>query len=84
MFLSVLQPDIYVYIFFDYLNKMAAKSHKIIIRITESQARWLTDVLIQEQRSKSEVLREALSLYLIEKTNRHETTEKNKQFRKDE
>ena len=78
MFLSVLQPDIYGYIFFDYRNKMAAKSHKIIIRITESQAKWLANVLIQEQRTKSQVLREALNNYLIENTNNHEFTKRNK------
>ena len=62
---------------------MVTKSHKIIVRITESQLRWLTDVLIQEQRTKSQILREALNQYLIEKTNRNEITEsRNKQFRK--
>jgi hypothetical protein len=85
MFHSVLQPDIYGYIFFDYRNKMATKSHKIIIRITESQAKWLADVLIQEQRTKSQVLREALNQYLIETTHRHEITkDNNKQLKTDE
>jgi len=47
---------------------MVTKSHKIIVRITESQLRWLTDLLIREQRTKSQILREALNQYLIEKT----------------
>ena len=64
---------------------MVTKSQKIIARITESQLRWLTDILIQEQRTKSQILREALNLYLIEKSPRHEITEsKNKHHRKDE
>lgn len=55
---------------------MGKKSHKIIVRITESQLRWLTDILIQEQRTKSQILREALNQYLIEKTRRNETPER--------
>jgi metal-responsive CopG/Arc/MetJ family transcriptional regulator len=62
---------------------MVTKNQKIIVRITESQLRWLTDILIQEQRTKSEILREALNMYLIEKSPRHEITEnKDKQVRK--
>jgi metal-responsive CopG/Arc/MetJ family transcriptional regulator len=62
---------------------MVAKSHKIIVRITESQLRWLTDILIKEQRTKSQILREALNQYLIEKTRRNEPTEiKFNQFNK--
>jgi hypothetical protein len=56
---------------------MVAKSHKIIVRITESQLRWLTDILIKEQRTKSQILREALNQYLIEKTLRNEPPEIN-------
>jgi metal-responsive CopG/Arc/MetJ family transcriptional regulator len=56
---------------------MGTKSHKIIVRITESQLRWLTDILIKEQRTKSQILREALNQYLIEKTRRKEPPEIN-------
>jgi metal-responsive CopG/Arc/MetJ family transcriptional regulator len=51
---------------------MANKSRKIIARITENQLRWLTDVLIQEQRTKSQVIRDALNQYLVEKYYNHE------------
>lgn len=54
---------------------MTNKPYKIIARITESQLRWLTDVLIQEQRSKSEILREALNQYMVEKSKRHAITD---------
>lgn len=55
---------------------MTNKSHKIIARITESQLRWLTDVIIQEQRNKSQIIRDALNQYLVEKANRHENKER--------
>jgi hypothetical protein len=62
---------------------MGTKSHKIIVRITESQLRWLTDILIVEQRTKSQILREALNQYLIEKTLRNAPPEINfNQFNK--
>lgn len=51
---------------------MINKPHKIIVRITESQLRFLTDVLVREQRTKSQILREALIDYLIEKFNKYE------------
>lgn len=57
---------------------MIPKSHKIIARITESQLRWLTDVLIQEQRNKSQILREALNQYLVEKNKRYKYDESSK------
>jgi hypothetical protein len=51
---------------------MVTKSQKIVVRITESQLRWLTDVLIQEQVSKSQIVRNALNGYLIENYQRDE------------
>lgn len=33
-------------------------------------------MIIQEQRNKSEILRDALNLYLVEKANRHEKKER--------
>ena len=45
---------------------MNPKHNKLVVRITENQLRWLADVLVQEQRTKSQVLREALNNYLIE------------------
>jgi metal-responsive CopG/Arc/MetJ family transcriptional regulator len=57
---------------------MGLKSHKIIVRITETQLRFLNSVLIQEQRTKSSVLRDALNRYLIEEGQRYETKENKK------
>jgi metal-responsive CopG/Arc/MetJ family transcriptional regulator len=54
---------------------MGLKSHKIIVRITESQLRFLNSFLIQEQRTKSSVLRDALNRYLIEESHRNEIKE---------
>jgi hypothetical protein len=59
----------------EYLYVMVTKSHKIVVRITESQLRWLTDVLIQEQVSKSQIVRNALNGYLIENYQRDEKNE---------
>lgn len=47
---------------------MATKSHKIIVRITEGQLLWLSNILVREQRTKSSVLRDALNRYLIEES----------------
>jgi metal-responsive CopG/Arc/MetJ family transcriptional regulator len=55
---------------------MTNKSHKIIARISENQQKWITEMIIQEQRNKSEILRDALNLYLVEKANRHEKKER--------
>jgi len=54
---------------------MSRKTHKLIVRITENQLKWLTDVLIQEHRTKSQVLREALNQYMIEKKHCYEINE---------
>jgi metal-responsive CopG/Arc/MetJ family transcriptional regulator len=51
------------------------KSHKLVVRISENQLRWLSNVLIQEQRTKSEILRDALNKYLVENTHAHEIKE---------
>jgi len=50
---------------------MAAMKEKLIIRITGQQARFLADVVINEQRSKSEIARQALNQLLIEKSNKY-------------
>jgi len=54
---------------------MANKNHTLIVRVTERQLRFLTDILLDENRSKSQVLREALNLYLVEKSIRNASTE---------
>jgi hypothetical protein len=56
---------------------MANKNHAIIVRVSERQLRFLTEALIKEQRTKSQILRDALNQYLIEKSPRHEITERN-------
>lgn len=63
---------------------MAKKVKPIRIRISETQFRLLVETVIAEQRSISSVCRDALNNYLLEERYRNETTEKNKQFRKDE
>ena len=50
---------------------MAAMKEKLIIRITEQQARFLADIVIQEQRSRSEITRQALNQLLVEKSNKY-------------
>ncbi len=59
-----------------------SKPHKIIVRVSESQLRWLADVLIQEQRTKSQVIREALNQYLVENNNRYTSDEPSEQTQK--
>ena len=49
---------------------MTALNEKLIIRITGQQARFLAEVVINEQRSKSEIARQALNQLLIEKSNK--------------
>ena len=46
---------------------MTALNEKLIIRISGQQARFLAEVVINEQRSKSEIARQALNQLLIEK-----------------
>lgn len=50
---------------------MAAMKEKLIIRITEQQARFLADIAIKEQRSRSEITRQALNQLLVEKSNKY-------------
>jgi len=54
---------------------MAHLNHTLIVRVTERQLRFLSDVLLEENRSKSQLLREALNLYLVEKSIRNASTE---------
>jgi hypothetical protein len=58
---------------------MAHLNHTLIVRVTERQLRFLTDVLLDENRSKSQVLREAINLYLVEKSSRNASTEPTKE-----
>lgn len=55
------------------MNSMAIK---LVVRITDSQARWLNKVLSQENTTKSRIIRNALNSYLIEKTHINENLEK--------
>jgi|WetSurSiteA1Bulk_404760.scaffolds.fasta_scaffold81684_1 hypothetical protein len=57
---------------------MGKKVKHIRIRITEAQFRWLADVLITEQRTKSAVIRDALNNYLLEECHRNEIKENKK------
>ncbi len=50
---------------------MVTKSKKLIIRITEQQAKFLADIVIQEQRTRSEIARQALNQLIIEKSSKH-------------
>lgn len=45
---------------------MAKKTRHLRVRLTESQARRLVNVIIAEQRSKSQVIRDAINRYLVE------------------
>ena len=49
---------------------MTALNEKLIIRISGQQAQFLAEVVINEQRSKSEIARQALNQLLIEKSNK--------------
>ena len=59
---------------------MGIKSEKLIIRITPQQAKFLADMVIQEQRTRSEITRQALNQLIIEKSNKY----KDKQTRNGE
>ncbi len=50
---------------------MVTKSKKLIIRITEHQAKFLADIVIQEQRTRSEIARQALNQLIIAKSSKH-------------
>lgn len=47
---------------------MKPMKKKLVVRITDSQARWLSKALAQEKTTKSLIIRNALNSYLIEKT----------------
>jgi hypothetical protein len=55
---------------------MKPMNKKLVVRITDSQARWLIKVLTQMNVSKSELVRNALNSYLIQKANTDEIVEK--------
>ena len=64
---------------------MVTKPHKIIIRLSENQLQGLLDIIVREQVNKSELVRNAINAYLVEKSYRHENTKTNKkQSHKDE
>jgi len=54
---------------------MAKKPHSLIVRVTERQLRFLTDIMVEENRCKSEVLRTAINQYLIENSTKHANSE---------
>lgn len=57
---------------------MAKKVKHVIIRITEAQFRWLADILLIENRNRSEVMRDALNRYLIEQSHNNKNSRKPK------
>jgi len=57
---------------------MAAKSRKVVIRISESQARWLTRAIIQEQKNQSQIIRAAINDYLVENLDKTELAKERK------
>jgi len=54
---------------------MTNKPRKLIIRISEQQARFLADIVLKEERTRSEITREALNQYLVEKIDKDENKE---------
>jgi len=57
---------------------MANKPHTLIVRVSERQMRFLAETLLQEQRSKSKIIREALNQYLLENYSKHGNSEPTK------
>jgi metal-responsive CopG/Arc/MetJ family transcriptional regulator len=55
---------------------MARKVKHVIVRITEAQFRWLADILLVENRNRSEVMRDALNRYLIEQSHENKNGRK--------
>ena len=55
---------------------MKPMNKKLVVRISDSQARWLIKVLTQMNVSKSELVRNALNSYLIQKAHTDEIVEK--------
>ena len=55
---------------------MEKKIRPVIIRLTESQFQALADYLVEEERTKSSVIRDALNKYLIENSPKKENKKK--------
>lgn len=56
-------------------------SKKVVVRISDSQAKFLARALAQENTTKSRIIRNAINSYLIEKTCLNEDLEKKKNNR---
>jgi len=56
-------------------------SQKLVVRITESQAKLVARALLHENTTKSKIIRNAINSYLIEKTRLNEDLEKKKNNR---
>jgi metal-responsive CopG/Arc/MetJ family transcriptional regulator len=59
---------------------MKKMTRHLRIRLSEQQDKYLTDLLVEEQKSKSSVIRDALQMYLGEHNNRNESQKKNKKI----
>ena len=57
---------------------MAKKVKHVIVRLTEAQFKWLADILFEENRNRSEVMRDALNRYLIEQSHNNMNSRKPK------
>ena len=57
---------------------MERKCKHLIVRVTESQLRTLTDILLEEEITKSTFLRRMLNKYLADKTKNTSTLIKKK------
>ncbi len=49
---------------------MKPMSKKLVVRITDSQAKWLAKALITEKTTTSGLIRNAINTYLIENTSK--------------
>jgi len=58
---------------------MERKSKKLIVRVTESQLRALTDILLEEEITKSTFLRRMLNKYLADESKNSSSLKKKKQ-----
>jgi hypothetical protein len=57
---------------------MKPMSKRLVVRITDSQAKWLAIALSQENTTKSRIIRNAINSYLVEKTRLNEDLENKK------
>jgi hypothetical protein len=57
---------------------MTKMAKTLTVRLTENQFRHLADTLVNEERSKSSILREALHKYLVENHIKNEHKSKKK------